>query len=99
MQIDSSTSQTINGGGLLSQPTYSSGNTSVLGKDDFLKTHCSARWIKELNTELKKILSRNEKILSLGSGIGEHEVLLHRAFFLAARRIGAAGIYDDGRSL
>jgi len=55
-------------------------------KEDFLETYCSWQPTsglnrRELNQVLELMLSKNDKILSIGSGIGEHDVLLHLSGF------------------
>lgn len=50
---------------------------AYLTRDQFLKKNCSHRWISELHHAYDKALSKEHLTIGIGSGYGEHELLLH----------------------
>lgn len=48
-------------------------------QDEFLSRCCRDQWVLEVHEVLRDWLPRGASILSIGSGLGEHEVLLYRA--------------------
>lgn len=47
-------------------------------QDDFLNRCCQEQWIQEMSAVLRAWLCRDRTIFSIGSGLGEHEILLFR---------------------
>ncbi|MEA2494994.1 MAG: Methyltransferase domain [Thermoleophilaceae bacterium] len=45
------------------------------------EAHLRQRWIAELHTALTSVLSPDRRVLSIGAGMGEHELLLQRRGF------------------
>jgi len=59
---------------------YETQARSLTSREAFLDRF-SAKWILELHEALLLLLDRNRRILGVGSGFCEHEVLLHEAGF------------------
>ena len=64
----------------------------------FLEAH-DARWVRELHTALADVLSPDRTVLSLGSGEGEHEVLLHEAGYDVIASDVVPGVLDEAARL
>ena len=64
----------------------------------FLEAH-DARWVRELHAALTDVLSPDRPILSLGSGEGEHEVLLHEAGYDVIASDVVPGVLDEAARL
>lgn len=46
-------------------------------QDEFLKRYCSEKWVSELHRAYERGLSKERLTIGIGSGYGEHELLLH----------------------
>lgn len=73
-------------------------------KEDFLETYCSGQSPsvlnrRELNKVLELMLSKNDRILSIGSGIGEHDVLLHLSGYKIVASDIIPGVLEKTRKL
>lgn len=66
--------------------------------EEFVAAH-DARWVRELHEVLTELLDRDRVVLGLGSGEGEHEVLLHRDGFDVIASDVVPGVLDEAARL
>ena len=66
--------------------------------EEFLAAH-DERWVRELHQAYCELLDRGRTVLGVGSGEGEHEVLLVRAGFDVVASDVVAGSLDAAQSL
>lgn len=66
--------------------------------EEFIAAH-DARWVRELHAVLAELLERDRVVLGLGSGEGEHEVLLHRDGFDVIATDVVPGVLDEAARL
>ena len=62
--------------------------------EEFLAAH-DQRWVRELHQVLVELLDPGRVVLGIGSGEGEHEVLLHRAGYRVIASDLVPGVLDD----
>lgn len=60
-------------------------------RDEFLRSPLFAPWVRELHACYRRVLGGAGRILSIGSGLGEHDVLLH----IAGYHITATDLIPD----
>lgn len=66
--------------------------------EDFLRAH-DQRWVHEIHNALCELLDRGRTVLSIGSGEGEHDVLLHLAGYDVIATDVVPGVLDDAARL
>lgn len=66
--------------------------------EEFLVAH-DQRWVHELHEALVELLDPARPVFGLGSGEGEHEVLLHRAGYEVTATDVVPGVLDDAARL
>ena len=67
-------------------------------REAFLRAH-DQRWVRELHEALKELLDPNRVTLGIGSGEGEHEVLLHESGYRVIASDVVPGVLDDAARL
>lgn len=67
-------------------------------RQEFLRAH-DQRWVRELHEVLKDLLDPQRLTLGIGSGEGEHEVLLHEAGYRVIASDVVPGVLDDAARL
>ncbi len=67
-------------------------------RQEFLRAH-DQRWVHELHDVLKELLDPQRLTLGIGSGEGEHEVLLHEAGYRVIASDVVPGVLDDAARL
>lgn len=75
------------------------GQERFASQEDFLMRCCQQDWIREMNDVLKTWLPHNGTILSIGSGLGEHELLLFRMGFNVTASDFVKGSCDEAMRL
>ena len=66
-------------------------DSQCTSRDAFLRSPLFAPWVRELHDCYRRALGDAGRILSIGSGLGEHDVLLH----MAGYRITATDLISD----
>jgi hypothetical protein len=72
------------------------GHYTFADQHEFLTRCCQVQWVLEVHEVLRGWLQRGMSILSIGSGLGEHEVLLFRAGYeVTASDFVGGGVFDQ----
>jgi len=72
---------------------------SFRSQEEFLKSELFSTWVLEAHESYKRALKDAGRILSIGSGIGEHDVLLHLAGYEIVSTDLIPGVNRNAQSL